>query len=43
MKIKKFEIDKELFSQYNIIGKALFIFSHITGIRIKFREIYLKK
>lgn len=42
MKNNNFKFRKEIFNRYNLLGKIVYLFSIITKIKIKLRDIYLK-
>ena len=42
MKNNNFKFRKEIFNRYNLLGKIVYLFSMITKVKIKLRDIYLK-
>lgn len=42
MLIQKNKFRKEIYNRYNLLGKLVYLFSMITKIKIKLRDIYLK-
>lgn len=39
---QKNKFRKEIYNRYNLLGKLVYLFSMITKIKIKLRDIYLK-
>lgn len=39
---QKNKFRKEIYNRYNLLGKLVYLFSMITKIKIKLRNIYLK-